>query len=38
MDREIDDEEGDENFGAWVVNPNQQVEEHEGTTIDTDDE
>lgn len=31
---EIDDEEWDENFGAFVVNPKKQVEEHEGTQLE----
>jgi hypothetical protein len=44
MDREIskleieiddEDEEWDENFGAYVTNPKEQVEEHEGTTFDS---
>ena len=31
-DREYDDEE--EGYGAWVVNPHDQVEEHEGTELE----
>lgn len=34
IDRELDEEEWDENFGAFVINPNKQVEEHEGTEVE----
>ena len=35
MDRQnVDEEEWDEIFGAWVVNPKEQVEQHEQTQLD----
>ena len=37
MDRprvEIEEEEWDENFGAFVLNPKEQVEQHEGTEFE----
>jgi hypothetical protein len=32
--RNTDEEEWDEQFGAWVVNPKEQVEQHEGTEME----